>query len=92
MHQVAIYTTSDCQFCRELRGFLAERGIPFFEHNVGEDASKLAEMRTLTRGSSTVPVVVLDGGTEHQKVLIGYESNVLESMLSSSISSSSFTP
>ena len=79
---VTIYTTPDCQFCRQLREFLNERGFSFTEHNVIDEPDRLAEMRRLTGGSTSVPVVVLNRMQPDQNVLIGFESNSLERVLS----------
>lgn len=88
MHQpitqktIAIYTTPDCQFCRQLREFLNERGVSFTEYNVIDEPDRLAEMRRLTGGSTSVPVVVLNRMQPDQNVLIGFESNSLARVLS----------
>lgn len=89
MQRITIYTTSDCQFCRQLREFLMERGISFLEYNVTEDPEKLAEMRRYSRGASTVPVIVLRSEDSKDTVMVGYEPIALETALSSFMFSSS---
>ncbi len=79
---VTIYTTPDCQFCRELRDFLNERQISYIEHNVIDQPDRLSEMRKLTGGSASVPVIVTNRMQPDQNVFIGFDSTSLERALS----------
>lgn len=79
---IAIYTTPDCQFSRQLREFLNNRGASFTEYNVIDEPERFAEMRRLTGGSTSVPVVVLNRMQPDQNVLIGFESTALGRVLS----------
>lgn len=82
MSHITIYTSPTCLFCRQLRDLLASNTHPFTEYNIIDEPERLTEMRSLTRGVSAVPVIVLDKGTPNQRVLIGFESASLEAMLS----------
>ncbi|MCX6734124.1 MAG: glutaredoxin family protein [Candidatus Peregrinibacteria bacterium] len=84
MSHITIYTSPTCLFCRQLRDLLTANTHPFTEYNIIDEPERLVEMRSLTRGISAVPVIVLDKGTPDQKVLIGFESDSLEAMLSKS--------
>lgn len=84
MPHVTIYTSPTCLFCRQLRDLLTTNTHPFTEYNIIDEPERLIEMRSLTRGVSAVPVIVLDKGTPDQRVLIGFESTSLETMLSAS--------
>lgn len=79
---VTIYTTPDCQFCRELRDFLNERQISYIEHNVIDQPDRLSEMQRLTGGSASVPVIVTNRMQPDQNVFIGFDSTSLERALS----------
>lgn len=79
---VTIYTTPECQFSRELREFLHERAASFVEYNVIDEPDRLAEMRRLTGGATSVPVIVVNRMQPDQAVFIGFESVSLERALS----------
>lgn len=87
MPHVTIYTSPTCQFCRQLRDLLTANSQPFTEYNVIDEPQRLTEMRRIARGVSTVPVIVFDKDTPDQRVLIGFDSDSLETMLSVSSSS-----
>lgn len=82
MKHVTIYTTPTCPFSRQLRDFLQKNNQSFVEYNVIDEPERLTEMRQLTRGISAVPIVVLDKNKPTQKVLVGFESDSLETLLS----------
>jgi len=72
MQTIDIYTTPQCGFCKALKAKLAEKNIIYANHDVTANDNDLQEMRTLSGGALSVPVTVLDKGTERQKVFIGY--------------------
>ncbi len=78
MKTITIYTTPVCPFSRQLREFLVKRNIAFTEHNVIDQPERLSEMQALTRGSSTVPVIVFNKTLPDQAVSIGFEPTSLE--------------
>ena len=51
-----------------LKAFLAERGVPFEEKDIGKDAIAADELATLTQGAATAPVVVIG-----DKVVVGFD-------------------
>ncbi len=81
MKTITLYTMPVCPFSRQLREFLVERGIAFTEHNVIDQPERLSEMQALTRGSSTVPVIVFNKTLPDQAVSIGFEPSSLEKVL-----------
>lgn len=87
MPHVTIYTSPTCQFCRQLRDLLTVHSQPFTEYNIIDEPERFTEMRLIARGVSAVPVIVFDKDTPDQRVLIGFDSDSLETMLSRSISS-----
>ncbi len=72
MQTINIFTTPQCGFCKALKGKLDEKNISYTSHDVTANEKDLADMRELSRGAMSVPVMVLDKGTKNQKVLIGY--------------------
>ncbi|MBU0492139.1 MAG: glutaredoxin family protein [Chloroflexi bacterium] len=64
-------------FCESVKGFLSQRGVPFVERDVTQDASALDELREL--GVLTTPVTVIEG-----QVVIGFDQNRLAALLGDS--------
>jgi glutaredoxin 3 len=60
MARVEVYTTPMCPYCVAAKRLLAERGIPFDEVDVAEDASLRAEI-VQRSGRRTVPQIFIDG-------------------------------
>jgi glutaredoxin 3 len=61
-------------FCGRVKEFLSQRGVPFTECDVSQDAEALAELETL--GVLTTPVTVIDG-----EPVIGFDRPKLEQLL-----------
>lgn len=55
-----IYTTPYCGYCLRAKRLLDERGIPYEEIDVGDDAALRAELTRRT-GRRTVPQIFIDG-------------------------------
>ncbi len=60
MARIELYTTAWCGYCVRAKVLLEQRGIPFEEIRVDEQADFRARLETLT-GGWTVPQVVIDG-------------------------------
>jgi glutaredoxin 3 len=60
MARVQVYTTRSCPYCVRAKRLLEERGIPFEEIDVGDDAELRAELIRRT-GRRTVPQIFIDG-------------------------------
>jgi glutaredoxin len=72
---VTLYTSSDCKNgCNEARALLNQRGVPFREFSVTDEAS-LAMLKKLT-GDTSVPVLQI--GRESEK---GFQENAYNSAL-----------
>lgn len=69
---IDIYSTPQCGYCKQLKSVLAEKKIPFTNHDVTTSEDDLAEMQNLTNGGMSVPVTVVDKGTAQQQVVVGY--------------------
>lgn len=60
-----VFTTSWCPFCQRLTKLLGERGIPFTEVDVEEDAAAAAFVESVNNGNRVVPTVLYsDGSTQ----------------------------
>jgi glutaredoxin 3 len=70
--RVELYTTVSCPFCVRAKRLLQARGIPYVEHDVGEDDELRAEIIRRT-GRRTVPQIFVDqesiGGFEELAAL-----------------------
>lgn len=73
---VTIYTSPTCGYCRQAKQFLAERGVPYAEHDVTADQQAAAEMIRLSNQRG-VPVIVIDG-----QVIVGFNRPQIERLLS----------
>ncbi|MBI1812317.1 glutaredoxin family protein [Candidatus Peregrinibacteria bacterium] len=71
MHTFDLYTTPQCGYCKQLKTIMQERKISYSNHDVTISESDVADMQTLTDGGTSVPVLVVDKGTEHQQVAQG---------------------
>ncbi|MBN1642529.1 MAG: PDZ domain-containing protein [Anaerolineae bacterium] len=57
---ITVYTTPTCGYCYQLKNYLAQRGIPFAEHDVSQDSYRANEMVRIS-GQQGVPVSIVDG-------------------------------
>ncbi len=60
MQQWSMYTQPGCSFCELAKITLTERGIPFFEIDISENAQALAKLRL--SNLRTVPQIYDDEG------------------------------
>jgi len=56
---VELYWRPGCGFCSSLRRGLKKYGIETVDHNIWEDPDAAARVRSVTRGSETVPTVFI---------------------------------
>ncbi len=78
MKTVTLYTTSQCSFCSQVKEYLKNGQVPFTEFNVIEDPDRLDEMKLLSGGSLSVPLVVINKDLPDQKAYIGFQPDVLD--------------
>jgi glutaredoxin-like YruB-family protein len=64
---VTIYSTPTCHFCKMAKDFFTEKGVPFTNYDVAQDAAKRAEMIELT-GQLGVPVIVIN-----DQIMVGFD-------------------
>ncbi len=74
-HEVVVYTTSWCGWCKKTRAWLDENGVDYENRDVEASAEWAEEMHDLT-GSGGVPVIVIDG-----EVIKGFNQAKMEQLL-----------
>jgi glutaredoxin 3 len=67
MARVQVYSTRSCPYCVRAKRLLDERGIPFEDIDVSDDAERRADLVRRT-GRRTVPQIFIDG-----KAIGGFE-------------------
>jgi glutaredoxin 3 len=72
---VIVYTTPTCPYCRTVKQFLTQRGVPFVEKDVSADQEAAMEMVRRT-GQQGVPVIEIDG-----QFVVGFDQSRLEHLL-----------
>lgn len=74
--KVKIYTTAACNNCQQAKAFLTEKGIGMEVFDVSQDKEALQEMKRISKGARTVPVIVV-----RDEVLVGFDRAALEKAL-----------
>jgi glutaredoxin 3 len=74
--KVKIYTTPSCNYCVQAKEYFTERGIEFESIDVTKDSDALKEMKSITGGGRSVPVIAID-----DKVIIGFDRGAVEKAL-----------
>jgi glutaredoxin-like YruB-family protein len=75
-----VFTTSTCSWCRRVKQYLRERGIPFKEVNVERDQKAALEMVRKT-GQMGVPVVKIGS-----KWIVGFDRQAIDRELANKAS------
>jgi len=63
---VTLYSTPSCVYCRMVKDYFRQGGVPFTEYNVASDRAKADEM-VRKSGQMGVPVIDINGS-----VIIGF--------------------
>lgn len=74
--KVKIYTTSGCHYCQKAKEFLAEKGVEFESCDVGADKTAFQEMKKISGGARSVPVISIG-----DRVIVGFEREEIEKAL-----------
>ena len=70
---ITMYSTSWCGYCSKARRWFGDRGWPFVEKNIEEDAEAAQEYAQVAGQRAGVPVIVVNG-----EVLRGFDPNRIE--------------
>jgi glutaredoxin-like YruB-family protein len=74
-HNVTVYSTPTCPYCKRVKHFLDERGIRYQDIDVASDKTARDEM-VKKSGRMAVPVVEIDG-----VVTVGFDETALRKQL-----------
>ena len=74
--KVRIYSTPGCPFCKMTKEFLSQKGVEFTDYDVTKNREALEEMRKITGGARSVPVIAVCN-----EVMIGFDPGRLEQAL-----------
>jgi glutaredoxin len=58
---VVMYMTDWCGYCKQARQYIRSIGAGLIEHNIDRDQSKKDEMKKKSGGSTSVPLIDIDG-------------------------------
>ena len=75
MHNVKIFTTPSCVYCKMAKEFFKQHNVAYEEKNVATDAEAREEMLTKS-GQMGVPVIDIDG-----TLVIGFDQGRLKELL-----------
>ena len=73
---VKIYSTPACGHCKQAKEFLEEKGIAFESVDVSQDKEALAEMKRISGGARSVPVISIG-----DQVIVGFEPDQMQKAL-----------
>ncbi len=74
-HDVTIYTTPTCVYCRHTKEFFKQNNVQYKEVNVAADEQAATKMIEKS-GQMGVPVIEVDG-----KIIVGYDKEALKAAL-----------
>jgi len=77
-HEVVVYTTSWCGWCRKTIAYLTEQGVPFENRDIEAEDMWREELLEKTGGTS-IPVVEIDG-----QIIRGYDPGRMAQLLRTS--------
>ncbi|MBI2172609.1 MAG: glutathione S-transferase N-terminal domain-containing protein [Candidatus Aenigmarchaeota archaeon] len=75
MHNVSIYTTTTCHFCKLAKEFFKQNSVKYREISVEDDEKAQKEMIEKS-GQMGVPVIDIDG-----KIIVGFDRGAIKKAL-----------
>ncbi len=76
-HDITIYSTSWCAFCKMAKSYLEQKGIAFTEKNIEEDEAANKELLAKVEGNyQGVPVIDIDG-----TIILGFDRPKIDAAL-----------
>lgn len=76
-HNITIYSTTWCGFCKMTMKYLGDKGIAFTDKNVEEDADAYKELMEKIQGNfQGVPVIDIDG-----QIILGFDRPKIDAAL-----------
>ena len=89
--KVTIYTTNDCQFCKQEMTYLASKNIAFEEKNVQSNRDFLQEMLDVSNNFAGTPVTKIDKDDGQSVVLKGFTQSEFENAFGANMQSANST-
>jgi glutaredoxin 3 len=74
-HQVLVFTTPSCPWCRRAKAYLRDRRVPFREVDVSRDAAAARDLVRRT-GQMGAPVIQIDG-----RPIVGFDRPQIDRLL-----------
>jgi len=74
--KVKIFTAPTCGYCAQAKAYFTEKGIAFEAFDVTSDAEAMQEMRKISGGARSVPVIAVG-----EEVIVGFDRNAVEKAL-----------
>lgn len=78
---VTIYSTSTCPYCRMVKEYLNQKGVPFVEKMIDTDENAQQEMLTVSNGFMGVPFTVITKDDGTNDTVVGFDKGKLEQIL-----------
>jgi glutaredoxin len=78
---VVMYMTDWCGYCKKAREYVRSLGAQLVEYNIDRDQDRKDEMRKKSGGSSSVPLIDIDG-----TIIRGYSPSMIKAALERSVS------
>ncbi len=75
--KIKVFSTPNCRQCDQAKKFLTEKGVQFDIFDVTRDMNAFQEMRSISHGARTAPVISIC-----DKVLVGFNKEELERAVS----------
>lgn len=80
-HDITIYSTSWCGYCKQAMAYLGGKNIDFVDKNIEEDADAYKELMDKIKGSFMgVPVIDIDG-----QLILGFDRPKIDAALANPI-------
>ncbi len=74
--KVKIFAAPTCGYCAQAKEYFTEKGIAFEAVDVTKDAEAFAEMRKISGGARSVPVIAIG-----DEVIVGFDRGAVEKAL-----------
>lgn len=81
MSRITIYTTTNCPFCKMLKGYLDEKGMAYTEVNVETNSEKQEEMIALSGGFAGTPFSIITNEDGSVVKVTGFDKKKIDEAL-----------
>lgn len=81
--RITLYTSQGCQYCRQVRQYLSQKGYAYFEIPLDGNVSATLAVNQLTQGKLLTPLTVINHPQRSEIVVIGFDQKKLDRALKS---------